>query len=108
MLEHSRVFRSQIGDDDQVWLSSSDWMNRNMMRRVEMAWPVTDPELKQRVIEECLNLYMADNLDAWLLQPDGTYVKAQPPVAGKVRKGAVQTTVSAQATLMARYGRQVG
>jgi len=106
MLEHSRVFRSQIGDDDQVWLSSADWMNRNMMRRVEMAWPVTDPELKQRVIEECLDLYMADNLNAWCLQPDGAYLKAQPPAEGKGRKGAAQMAVSAQATLMARYGRK--
>jgi polyphosphate kinase len=106
MLEHSRVFRSQIGDDDQVWLSSADWMNRNMLRRVEMAWPVTDPVLKQRVIDECLTLYLADNRDAWLLQPDGVYIKAPQTGTGRGKKAVAYTATSAQATLMARYGRK--
>jgi polyphosphate kinase len=106
MLEHSRVFRSQIGDDDQVWLSSADWMNRNMLRRVEMAWPVTDPVLKQRVIDECLTLYLADNLDAWLLQPDGVYTKARQTGTGRGKKVVAYAATSAQATLMARYGRK--
>ena len=102
LLEHSRVFYFQVGDEDQLWLSSADWMNRNMLRRVELAWPVTDPALKQRVMDECLNLYLADTRDAWNLLPDGTYNRAQPMLTGRGRSPA--SGVSAQATLMARYG----
>ena len=101
LLEHSRVFYFQYGDEDQLWLSSADWMNRNMLRRVELAWPVTDPALKQRVMDECLAMYLADTRDAWNLMPDGTYARAQPSVTGKVRGGT--TPISAQANLMLRY-----
>jgi len=104
MLEHSRVFHFQIGDDDQLWLSSADWMNRNMLRRVELAWPVTDVHLKQRVINECLDLYLSDNRDAWVLQADGVYQRLVPEIGPK---GKAVPGVSAQAVLMARYGRKV-
>jgi polyphosphate kinase len=104
LLEHSRVFHFQIGEQDELWLSSADWMNRNMLRRIELAWPVTDPALKQRVIDECLNLYLADNRDAWVLQPDGAYTKAVPEASG--RGGRQQAALSAQSTLMARFGRK--
>jgi len=75
-LEHSRVFYFQAGDREALYLSSADWMNRNMMRRVEVAWPVDDPALRQRLIEECLLLYLHDQRDAWLMQPDGHYTAA--------------------------------
>jgi polyphosphate kinase len=42
-LEHSRVFYFRSGEQEDLYLSSADWMNRNMVRRVELAWPVTDP-----------------------------------------------------------------
>ncbi len=104
-LEHSRVFHFQIGDDDQLWLSSADWMNRNMLRRVELAWPVTDPQLKQRVIHECLDMYLADTADAWLLQSDGSYqrVVAEGVAKGKRKPGAA---AAAQSALMNRYARK--
>jgi len=75
-LEHSRVlyFRWGPGDDDEVlYLSSADWMSRNMFRRIEVAWPVRDPGLRQRVIDECLVPYLHDERDAWRLLPDGHY-----------------------------------
>ena len=117
LLEHSRVFHFQIGDDDQLWLSSADWMNRNMLRRVELAWPVTDPQLKQRVIHECLDVYLADTCDAWLLRADGSYERVTPATARLANgKGAqagradkpvkAVVSVSAQKVLMARYGRK--
>jgi polyphosphate kinase len=109
LLEHSRVFHFQIGDDDQLWLSSADWMNRNMLRRIELAWPVTDPQIKQRIISECLDLYLADTRDAWLLQSDGSYLPVTPEttVKGKTTaKGKASAGHSAQAVLMARYGRK--
>ncbi len=99
LLEHSRVFYFKRGEQEELWLSSADWMNRNMLRRVELAWPVTDPALRQRLMEECIHQYLQDARDAWLLQPDGTYVRAAQ-AQGKQR-GPVH---SAQSALMARYG----
>lgn len=94
-LEHSRVFYFSAGDDESLYLSSADWMNRNMLRRVELAWPVLDPVLRARVIDECLNVYLNDNTDAWVLQPDSSYVRLQPVVR--------RQKLSAQAQLMHRY-----
>ena len=73
-LEHSRVsyFRWGDGDDEEaLYLSSADWMSRNMFRRIEVAWPVLDAKLRQRVIDEALQPYLHDSLDAWQLGPDG-------------------------------------
>jgi len=78
-LEHSRIlyFRWGSGDaDEQLYLSSADWMSRNMFRRVEVAWPIRDRALRQRVIDECLVPYLHDAQDAWSLQPDGHYEPA--------------------------------
>jgi polyphosphate kinase len=100
MLEHSRVFYFRVDETEEVWLSSADWMNRNMLRRVELAWPVTDPALRQRVIDECLSACLHDTRDAWLLQPDGNYVPAASSAPRKVRA----ESQSAQSYLMARYG----
>lgn len=73
-LEHSRIcyFRWGPGDEDEaLYLSSADWMSRNMFRRIEVAWPVLDAKLRQRVIDEALQPYLYDQLDAWQLGPDG-------------------------------------
>ena len=67
-LEHSRVFYFRQGEDESLYLSSADWMNRNMLRRIELAWPVTDPGLRQRLIDECLVAYLHDGRDAWDLR----------------------------------------
>ncbi|NCV32405.1 MAG: hypothetical protein EBW05_05655, partial [Betaproteobacteria bacterium] len=72
-LEHSRVFYFRSGDKEDLYLSSADWMNRNMMRRIEIAWPIWDPILRQRIIDECLVAYLYDTSDAWLLESDGHY-----------------------------------
>jgi polyphosphate kinase len=96
-LEHSRVFYFDDGQEQSLYLSSADWMNRNMFGRIELAWPVTDAALRQRLIDECLVAYMHDTRDAWQLQPDGRYEPVKPPARGRRQ--------SAQAALMARYGR---
>jgi polyphosphate kinase len=96
-LEHSRVFYFCQGDVEDLYLSSADWMNRNMVRRVELAWPVTDPVQRQRIIDECLVAYLHDGLDAWDLGPDGTYTRVQ--ATGK------SPAHGAQAALMNRYAR---
>ena len=96
-LEHSRVFYFRADGKESLYLSSADWMNRNMLRRVELAWPVTDAQLRQRIIDECLVAYLHDTQDAWTLEPDGSYrtLRSSPPA---------DPGVSAQAALMARYG----
>jgi polyphosphate kinase len=76
-LEHSRVFYFRDGEDEEVLLSSADWMSRNMLRRIELAWPVTDPVLRQRVVDECLVPYLYDALDAWTLGADGRYQRVE-------------------------------
>jgi polyphosphate kinase len=55
--------------DEALYLSSADWMSRNMFRRIEVAWPVRDPALRQRVIDECLVPYLHDQRDAWRWTP---------------------------------------
>jgi polyphosphate kinase len=96
-LEHSRVFYFRKGEEEDLYLSSADWMNRNMVRRVELAWPVTDPVQRQRIVDECLVAYLHDGVDAWDMGADGTYTHF---------KGDGHTPVhGAQAALMARYGR---
>ena len=75
-LEHSRVCYFCWGDapdEEALFLSSADWMGRNMFGRIEVAWPVRDAKLRQRVIDECLVPYLHDSQDAWALSPDGSY-----------------------------------
>jgi polyphosphate kinase len=94
-LEHSRVFYFRCGGVEELFLSSADWMNRNMLRRIELAWPVNDPQLRQRIVDECLVACLHDNRDAWDLMADGTYKRV---------KGAGEPDGhGAQAALMARY-----
>jgi polyphosphate kinase len=95
-LEHSRVFYFREGETEDLYLSSADWMNRNMVRRVELAWPVTDEQQKRRIVDECLVAYLHDTVNAWELGPDGTYTRIT------AEKGPAH---GAQAALMARYGR---
>jgi polyphosphate kinase len=103
-LEHSRVFYFRNGEDESLYLSSADWMNRNMMRRIELAWPVTDPGLRQRLIDECLVAYLHDGRDAWDLGPDGAYVRIHHDTHA-AEEGGSRTIEAhgAQAALMNRY-----
>jgi len=79
-LEHHRIYYFRNGGADDVYLSSADWMGRNLFRRIEVAWPVLDPKLKQRVIGEGLKPYLDDTADAWVLTSDGSY---RPPRPGR-------------------------
>jgi polyphosphate kinase len=75
-LEHSRVLFFRWGPteaDEALYLSSADWMGRNMFGRIEVAWPVREAALRRRVIDECLVPYLHDRRDGWALQPDGSY-----------------------------------
>ena len=107
-LEHSRVFYFLTGNDESLYLSSADWMNRNMLRRVELSWPVEDAALRKRVLEECLMVYLRDDVDAWRMNAQGEYTRVQPT---KPRRTSTKTTAvapvvqthGAQAALMALY-----
>ncbi|MCO5106930.1 MAG: polyphosphate kinase 1 [Burkholderiaceae bacterium] len=72
-LEHSRVFYFLNGGRKDVWLSSADWMDRNLFRRVEIAFPVRERKLKERVIEEAIDVHLRDNVNAWVMDGDGNY-----------------------------------
>lgn len=74
-LEHHRVFHFGNAGEPEVWISSADWMERNLYRRVEIATPILDDKLRQRLITH-LQAYLADTAQSWHLQPDGGYHRA--------------------------------
>ncbi len=74
-LEHSRILVFGEGNKTQVFLSSADWMPRNFDRRVEVMFPLEAPELRKRICEEIIPIYLRDNSRARILQADGTYVR---------------------------------
>ena len=76
LLEHSRVFYFHSGGREELFIASADWMGRNFFRRIEICTPVENPTIKQRIMREALTLALADNRKAWLMQPDGSYVRA--------------------------------
>ena len=77
-LEHSRVYWFANAGNPELFCSSADWMERNLLRRIETCFPILDPELAQRVYDEALDNYLADNMQAWALQADGNYVRLAP------------------------------
>jgi polyphosphate kinase len=77
-LEHSRVYYFLNDGRKDVWLSSADWMDRNLLRRVEVAFPVRDRRLKKRVIDEALAEHLRDNASAWVMDADGVYARLRP------------------------------
>ena len=76
-LEHSRIVYFRNGGAEQVYLASADWMPRNLERRVELMFPVEQPDLRRRLVK-ILELYFADNCHSYELQPDGRYRKRLP------------------------------
>lgn len=76
-LEHSRVYSFHAGGEQTVYFASADWMERNLHNRVEVAVPILDPALAQRVREEVLEACLADDTDAWELRADGTYCRIE-------------------------------
>jgi len=77
-LEHSRVYWFQNEDAPEIYCSSADWLDRNLLRRVETCFPIRDPRLATRVFKESLQNYLADNTQAWLLESDGSYTRVTP------------------------------
>ena len=86
-LEHSRVFAFGSPDRVEVYLASADWMPRNFLRRIEVMFPVEDPQIRARLYEEILGGALKDNVKSRRLQADGSYVPADP--SGNVRSQMV-------------------
>ena len=93
-LEHSRVYWFGHDGKPEIFCSSADWMERNLLRRVETCFPILDPDLAARVFDEELSNYLQDNQQAWELHADGSYSRVLP---------GEDPPYSAQAALLARF-----
>ena len=92
-LEHHRIFYFYAHGKEEVYLSSADWMDRNLFRRIEVAFPILDPELKQKVISEGLNELLKD-VSSWNMNADGLY--KQSAISSNVK-------LSGQQNLLLKY-----
>lgn len=95
LLEHSRVFYFYNDGAENVYISSADWMRRNLFGRIETCTPVLNEALKQRVIREGLTLALQDNEKAWQMNSDGTYQR--------IRASENEPTIGLQSLLLNEY-----
>jgi polyphosphate kinase len=77
-LEHSRIFYFENAGQPRVFLASADWMPRNFYRRIELAFPVETPALRDQIINDVIPAFLHDRVKACELQPDGTYRRLKP------------------------------
>jgi polyphosphate kinase len=100
-LEHHRIFYFHARGQQNIYLSSADWMERNFFRRIEISFPVLEPKLKRRVLKEGLKPYLADNCQAWEMSAAGDYrikaskrgrICAQELLLGDMGVGVVNVT----------------
>jgi polyphosphate kinase len=96
-LEHSRVYWFGNGGKPEVFCSSADWMERNLLRRVETCFPILDTVLAERVFDEELDNYLRDNQQAWMLHADGRY--------SRVLAAEGEAPYSAQGSLILKFQR---
>ena len=89
-LEHSRVFYFWAGGEQNLYLSSADWMDRNFFRRVEIATPVLDPQLRQRILEEAIEIHLLDEASAWVMDAQGDYTKVSGLKDGIIQDATVK------------------
>jgi polyphosphate kinase len=105
-LEHARILYFYHGGDETVFLSSADWMPRNLDRRIELLVPVEDLASRRRLLE-ILDTYFRDNQNAWKLKADGTYERIQPTGSqAKVRAQRVLYQHAAEAVQQAEQARR--
>jgi len=76
-LEHSRIFYYENNGNPKLYVSSGDWMYRNFQKRIEVAFPVEDPAIQQRLLKEILPAHLNDNVKARELLPDATYQRTE-------------------------------
>ena len=97
-LEHSRAFSFGVGDEEEIYISSADWMPRNLFRRVELMVPILDEKTRDKIRQEVFEPILTDNTRARDLQSDGTYVRRKPP--------AGEPVCDSQQTLIDRLARR--
>jgi polyphosphate kinase len=95
-LEHSRVFYFLNGGEEEVYIGSADWMQRNLDRRVELLAPISDPRLRTHLKEDVLEVCLRDNVKARRLLPDGSYER--------IRAAKGEEAVDSQAHFISYYG----
>jgi len=96
-LEHSRIYYFENACQPELFISSADWMPRNFYRRIELAIPIEDGVLRERLISEVLAMSLADNSKARFLHADGSYRRAAPAAGGKRSRSQVQFMALARA-----------
>ncbi len=74
-LEHSRLYYFEAGGERRLFASSADWMGRNLFQRIETCFPILEPRIKERLLEECLFNYLSDDVACWHMTAEGTYVR---------------------------------
>ena len=93
-LEHSRIFHFRNNGEEELFCASADWMNRNLLRRVETCFPLARKSLRQQVVRHGLRPYLADNSGSWQLHSDGHYQRVDDG----------EPAFSAQESLLREYG----
>lgn len=97
-LEHSRAFSFGVGDEEEIYIASADWMPRNFFRRIELMIPILDDRAKEKIRQEVFELLLQDNSRARDLTPEGIYVRRSP--------GLGAPPVDAQQQLLDRLSRR--
>lgn len=98
-LEHTRAYYFATDEEDTMYIASADWRPRNFFHRVEVAFPILDPALRRRAVEETLLRYLEDTSQAWVLQRDGSYTRPSPTTPERV--------CSAQSLLLEKLARPI-
>jgi polyphosphate kinase len=91
--EHSRLYYFHNNGEFEIYAGSADWMERNLFRRVETAFPIEDRRMKQKVLQEGLLDYLGDNTQSWVLQSNGSYKRISP---GNNKPRSAQTSLLKQ------------
>jgi len=107
-LEHSRIYYFENACQPQLFVSSADWMQRNFFRRIEVAFPVEDGILRERLIGEILSISLGDNTKARNLQEDGSHVRVIPKRGEKARRSQFEFIALASADESSRRKRTSG
>src|SRR3954468_18258911 len=104
-LEHARVWHFHARGEKKIYLASGDWMHRNFMRRVDVAFPVEAPELKERILSEILRTMLGDTAKARVLRADGSYERVKPPPNGPAVRSQEQFMALARGAWSAHASR---
>ena len=107
VLEHSRIWHFHARGEKKIYLASGDWMPRNFVRRVDVAFPVEAPGLKDRILAEILGTMLADTAKARVLRSDGSYEPARPPAGAPAVRSQEQFAAFARRAAFADASRPV-